>query len=60
MLAESENVMICPLAVKFTYDFFKEGKKTVMLNFMNKRSDNYHVKLFISNLTKNIGMTINF
>jgi len=55
-LKDSENVVITPLEIKFTYNFFSYGKRTVKLTFLNRKNDFNLIKLFISNLPRNYGI----
>lgn len=55
-MKESENIVLTPLEIKFTYNFFKQGKRTIKLTFLNRKNDFNLIKLFISNLPKNYGI----
>ncbi len=54
-MSKSENVKITPLDIKFTYNFFNRGKRTIKLTFMSRKNDFSIIRIFISNLPKNFG-----
>ena len=56
ILKNSKNVLISPLAIKFSYNFFNFNYKLISLIFMNKKSESGNIKLTVSNLPENFSM----
>jgi hypothetical protein len=56
ILKESKRVLISPVGIKFSHNFFNMGYKLISLVFMNKKTEIGNIKLSISNLPENFLM----